>query len=123
MVDPQISAYDEAWNAPDDNMRRRLLEDALTADAELVDPTAGRFRGREAIHQRLAGFAARFPGASVGITSGVDEHNGFARYTWTITSADGKTILDGLDVLERADDGRIKRVTMFFGPLPPCGRD
>jgi len=27
-------------------------------------------------------------------------------------------ILDGIDVCERADDGRLRRVVMFFGSLP-----
>lgn len=77
-------------------------------------------RGRDSINQRIAGFTDRFPGARVTITSGVDEHNGFARYAWTITASDGSTVLDGIDVVARADDQRIKQIVMFFGPLPPA---
>lgn len=118
MIDAQIAAYDEAWNAPDEPTRTRLLEDSLTSDAELIDPSAGSVRGRTAINERIAGFSNRFPGARVTITSGVDEHNGFARYGWTITERGGKAVLEGIDVVERAEDGRIKRVIMFFGRLP-----
>jgi hypothetical protein len=114
MLDEVLAAWDEAWAAPDAESRRRLVERALTADAELVDPVAGRFRGHDAIAERLSGFRERFPGAFLAITSGVDEHNGFARYTWAITGADGGTILDGMDVVERGDDGRLCRVVMFF---------
>jgi len=84
-LDRVISAYDEAWNTRDDAARSRLLEESLTSDARLVEPTAGRVQGRDAINKRIAGFGDRFPGARVSITSGIDEHNGFARYEWTIT--------------------------------------
>jgi hypothetical protein len=29
--------------------------------------------------------------------------------------------MEGLDVGERADDGRLKRILMFHGPLPTAG--
>jgi hypothetical protein len=112
-----VAAYDAAWNAPDAAARRRLLERSLTDDAVLVEPR-GRFDGREAILGRIAGFSERFPGARVAVTSGVDEHYGFARYAWTIFGADGATLLDGVDFAELGGDGRLRRIVMFFGPLP-----
>jgi hypothetical protein len=54
----------------------------------------------------------------VSITSGLDEHNGVVRYAWTITGPGGEMILEGMDVIERAEDGRIQTVVMFFGELP-----
>lgn len=119
MLDARIIAYEEAWNTRDTATRRRLLDESLTPDAQLVDPVAGRIDGREAIHDRIAGSGDRFPGARVSITSGVDEHNQFARYEWAITSREGEKIAEGIDIIERATDGRIKRVIMFFGALPP----
>ena len=115
-MDPIIGMYDEAWNASELSERRRLLEEALTDDCELVEPR-GRFVGREAIVERLTGFTERFPAARVDITSKVDEHNGFARYGWTIVDRDGAEVLRGIDVVERATDGRLRRVVMFFGDL------
>ena len=50
----------------------------------------------------------------------VDEHNGFARYGWAISAADGSLILEGIDVVERDDDDRLRRIVMFFGPVPPA---
>lgn len=120
MLEARLAAYDQAWNAPDDETRQRLLAEALTDEAELVDPTAGTVRGRQAIAARVAGFGERFPGARVEVVSGVDEHSGFARYAWAIRSAGGEVMLDGLDVVQRAPDGRIRRVIMFFGALPPA---
>ncbi|HEX8770321.1 MAG TPA: nuclear transport factor 2 family protein [Acidimicrobiales bacterium] len=111
-----IEKYDQSWNAPDVDERRRLLEAVLTDDCELVEPR-GRFEGREAIVERISSFADRFPGARVDITTRVDEHNGFARYGWRIRDGDGGLLLDGTDVVERAPDGRIRKVVMFFGGL------
>ena len=54
----------------------------------------------------------------VTISSGIDEHHGFARYAWTIGAADGDAILEGIDIVERGENNRLRRVVMFFGPLP-----
>jgi SnoaL-like domain len=112
-----LAAYDAAWNESNVAERARLLARSLTDDAELVEPS-GRFRGRQAVDERIAGFSERFPGARVTITSGIDEHHGFARYAWSIGAADGEAILEGIDIVERGEDNRLRRVVMFFGPLP-----
>jgi hypothetical protein len=118
-VDPVIEKYDQAWNASELNERRGLLDAALTDDCEMLEPR-GRFVGREAILERITGFAERFPGATVEITTNIDEHNGFARYGWKITDRGGGPLLEGIDVVERAGDGRLGRVIMFFGDLKPA---
>lgn len=111
-----IAAYDRAWNEPDRAAQRRLIDSAFTDDAELIEPR-GRFVGRDAISERLAGFQERFPGGRVDITTGIDEHHGFARYGWALRGADGALLLEGIDVCDLAADGRLQRVVMFFGAL------
>lgn len=118
-MDPIIGMYDEAWNASSASDRRRLLEGALTEDCELVEPR-GRFSGRDAIIDRIENFTGRFPGARVHITSKVDEHNGFGRYAWKIVDEAGSELLQGIDVVERGPDARLRRVVMFFGGLEPA---
>jgi hypothetical protein len=117
-VDAVLAKYDQAWNASDADQRRRLLEACLTEDCELIEPR-GRFRGRASIFDRISGFAERFPGARVEITTNVDEHNAVARYGWRIVDADGEQLLDGIDVVDRDADGRIRKIVMFFGALQP----
>jgi hypothetical protein len=112
-----IAAYDRAWNEPDRAVQRRLIDSAFTDDAELIEPR-GRFAGPAAISERLAGFQERFPGGRVEITTGIDEHHGYARYGWTLRGGDGAVLLEGIDVCELAPDGRLRRVVMFFGNLP-----
>lgn len=114
-----IAAYDAAWNERDRTAQRRLIESAFSDDGELIEPR-GRFPGPDAISERLAGFQERFPGGRVDITTGIDEHNGFARYGWTLRGADGAVLLEGIDVCELAPDGRLRRVVMFFGSAPPA---
>ena len=120
MLDGVLAAYDAAWNESDSVKRARLLARALSEDGELVDPS-GRYQGRQAVNERIAGFSNRFPGARVTIISGIDEHHGFARYAWSV-AAGGDTILEGVDVVERGEDTRLRRVVMFFGPLPQAPR-
>jgi hypothetical protein len=118
VLDDVLAAYDAAWNEPDHAARAQLLARSLTEGAELVDPTSGRFTGRDAINDRIAGFSERFPGARLTLTSGVDEHNGYARYAWAIHAADASLMLEGIDIVERDEDNRLRRIIMFFGPLP-----
>ena len=56
------------------------------------------------------------PGAVYSRTSGVDSHHRFYRYTWAI-HRDGELVMPGYDVAETAEDGRVRCVMGFFGPL------
>jgi hypothetical protein len=72
-----VGSTDDGNTESEDVALRR--ESRTPDDCELVEPR-GRFTGREAIIDHIAGFFDRFPGATVDITTEVDEHNGFARY-------------------------------------------
>jgi hypothetical protein len=58
------------------------------------------------------------PGGRVVKSSGTDEFDGIARYSWDIVSQDGSALMVGLDVVERDTDGRLRRIIMFHRPLP-----
>ena len=47
----------------------------------------------------------------------IDEHHGYLRFAWELVGPDGTVALTGLDVGELADDGRLRRITGFFGEL------
>ena len=117
-MDAVIESYDQAWNAVDSDHRRRAVELCLTEDCELIEPR-GTFSGRNAILDRINGFAERFPGARVEITTNVDEHHAVARYGWRIVDNEDKHLLDGIDVVDRDGEGKIRRIVMFFGALQP----
>jgi hypothetical protein len=49
-------------------------------------------------------------------------NNDVVRYAWTIVDAQGREAMEGMDVAELVDDGRLKRIRMFHGPLPAVGQ-
>jgi hypothetical protein len=112
-----IARHFEAWNEPDPAERLRLLAECLTDDFELVDPS-GRLLGHEGLSARIAQYHADAPNTKVAPGSEVDAHSDLVRYAWQIVDSEGNVLIEGLDVAERAPDGRLRRVLMFHGPLP-----
>ena len=45
-------------------------------------------------------------------------YDGYARCARAINAAGGSLVLEGIDIVERDDDSRLRRILMFFGPLP-----
>jgi hypothetical protein len=94
-----------------------LLSRSVTDAAELIDPT-GRWQGIDGLVQRIGRYHAAAPGTRVVPASGVDAHNNLVRYAWRIIDQQGGNVIEGIDVAERIDDGRLQRILMFHGPLP-----
>jgi hypothetical protein len=117
-VDQALESYFAAWNEQDAEARRRLLERSLTSDVELVDPT-GLARGIREVGERIGRYHASAPGTEVVPGSGLDAHHDVVRYAWKIVDEGGSEVMEGLDVATRAEDGRLRRIVMFLGPLPP----
>ena len=112
-----VASYGSAWNERDAAARRRALENAWADGGVYSDPTA-HVEGREALVAHIGGFQAQMPGARLVLTSGVDEHHGAIRFTWTLMANDGTIVTEGIDFGELAGDGRLRRITGFFGPPP-----
>jgi hypothetical protein len=117
-VSEVVAAYGAAWNETDEAARCKLLEEGWADDAVYCDPTAI-VNGRDALVAHISGFQQMFPGARIDQASGVDEHDGWLRFAWTMVCADGATIMDGFDCGELASDGRLRRIVGFVGPFPP----
>lgn len=116
-VNEVVTAYSAAWNETDEAARRKLLDHGWADDGVYCDPTAT-VNGRDALVAHIAGFHQQFPGAHIDQASGVDEHDGWLRFAWTMLGPDGATIMDGIDVGELGPDGRLRRIVGFFGPFP-----
>ena len=99
---------------------RRLLEKCWAEDGVYADPL-NVAEGRDALERLIQGFQQRSPGATIPLASGVEEHHHFVRFRWAMHSKDGSQVLEGFDVGELASDGRLRRITGFFGPFPPLG--
>jgi hypothetical protein len=50
--------------------------------------------------------------------SGVDTHHDQVRFGWELAAPNGSVVVSGIDVGGLAPDGRLRRITGFFGELP-----
>jgi hypothetical protein len=105
-----------AWNERDPSKVRSHLERALSPGVEFIDPSI-ETHGIDEFEANVHSVQAEIPGAVYSRTSGVDSHHGLHRYSWQI-SRDGEVVLPGFDVTQVDNDGKVKRVLGFFGPLP-----
>ena len=112
-----IDTYLAAYGDPDADRRAELLAQAFDDNGQLIDPPLDA-SGRTAISEMAAAVQSHYPGHTFRRTSGIDEHHAFARYEWELVAPDGATALTGLDVAEIGDDGLIRRVVGFLGPIP-----
>ena len=115
-LDATIDTYLEAYAEADPARRKELIGRVWAADGQLVDPPLDG-AGHDGIDAMAAALQSQFPGHTFRRTSGIDAHHGFARYEWAMLAPDGTPVLTGLDVAEVADDGTLRRVVGFFGPL------
>jgi hypothetical protein len=112
-----VAAYGAAWNEPEEDKRRTLLEQSWAEGAVYQDPT-GRAEGRDALVAHIGGFQQMFPGNTIENTSGVDTYGEVFRFAWVMRDASGSPALEGMDFGEVAPDGRLKSISGFFGPFP-----
>lgn len=112
-----IDTWLDAYGEPDPVRRADLIARVWAPAGTLADPP---FEGTG--HAEISGLVTaalqQFPGHRFRRTSGVDAHHGFARYAWELVGPDGQLAVRGLDVVEVGGDGKLLRVTGFFGDLP-----
>jgi hypothetical protein len=113
-----VRGYITAWLTTDSAERTALLERCWADDGVYTDPR-NEAVGRGALAALIAGFQQMQPGAHFVLTSGVDEHHRMLRFGWRMLDAQNQPQLEGFDIGELDDSGRLKRITGFFGPFPP----
>ena len=114
-----VTAFGDAWNEADESKRRELLALSWADEGRFVDPQSD-VTGREALLALISGFQKRMAGARIDGTSGVQVHHDKIRFNWKLIGADGKTMIEGLDFGELAEDGRIRLIVGFWGDPPPA---
>ena len=105
------------WNTTDKDEQRALVEAAMEHNVHFADPNHN-IIGREAFLAMVDQVQAQIPGATYSRNSDVDMQNNFCRYHWKIDMGD-KRLMNGFDVTEINDAGKIVKVLGFFGPLKP----
>ncbi|MEM7727762.1 MAG: hypothetical protein AAF311_00645 [Pseudomonadota bacterium] len=103
------------WNMKNPETRSAVVADFLEHNIHFVDPPIN-IVGRTALLDMVKATRTANRGLVYGRSSQIDMQNNFCRYGWTITR-EGKTVMEGLDVVEFIDGGKILKVIGFFGPL------
>ena len=112
-----IDTYLAAYGEPDAARRRELVDQVWAEGGQLVDPPADA-EGLDAISAMGDLVQEHFAGHTFRRTTGIDQHHGVARYGWELVDPDGAVAIAGIDVATLDADGRLARVTGFFGDLP-----
>ena len=105
------------WNTTDADEIARLTGEVFEHNVHFADPNHN-IIGRDAFVKMVHQVQSEIPGAAYALNSKVDIQNNFCRYHWKIDMGD-KRIMNGFDVTEVNDAGRIVKVLGFFGPLKP----
>jgi hypothetical protein len=103
--------YIAMWNEEDPAARAALIEQAWAADGAYRDPLLAA-DGHAALSEMVETVHQHHPGQRFTRTTAVDEHGGFARFGWQLGD-----VTSGLDIAELTADGKLQRITGFFGDL------
>ena len=113
-----IDAHLEAYALADTDRRDALVAATWNTDGELLDPPLDG-RGCAEISALADAVLAHFPAHRFVRTTAVDSHHGFARYGWDLVGPDGAVAVNGIDVVQFDETGKLLRIIGFFGPLEP----
>ena len=116
-VTSTIDRYVSMWNERDADRRAAIIAETWTGDGVYVDPV-GEGIGPDGISAMVAGVQAHYPDHDIELTSGLDVHHDVVRFGWRLAKADGSVLVAGIDVGQLAPDGRLARITGFFGDPP-----
>ncbi|MER7364893.1 nuclear transport factor 2 family protein [Nonomuraea wenchangensis] len=112
-----VERYVAAWNETDAEARAKAVAELWTEDATYTDPLAD-VAGHDGIAAVIQGAQGMFPGLVFTPGEVYDAHHHIARFTWHLGPADGEPVAVGFDVVELAEDGRIRRVLGFLDRVP-----
>lgn len=115
-IEETLDLYDQAWNEDDEEARRGHLKRCLTDDGVYCDPTV-EVVGADALAEHIGGTRRAFGGFHIKRTSSFEQHHGYGRFAWRMTSNEGELLIDGFDVVRLTTDGRFQSVVGFFGPF------
>ena len=109
--------YLAMWNETDPTRRAGHIAQAWAGDGRYVDPLIAA-EGHSALSAMVDGVQAKFPGHRFRRVSGIDTHHDQLRFAWDLVAPGGAVVVSGIDVGALAADGRLTRITGFFGELP-----
>ncbi len=116
-LETTVDIYLAAWTEPDDARRADMIEHVWAVDGRLIDPPLVG-EDHDGINDMAKTMQSLYPGHTFRRTSGIDAHHEHLRFSWDLVGPDGAAVLAGVDVGDIAADGRLQRITGFFGDLP-----
>ena len=121
-IDPRtaFSLYSRAWDGTiGASERADLLARAWDATGELFDPESpDGLVGAAALAAYIQAQHDEAPGMVVSETGEPELVGNRLRALWVQHDKDGLQMYSGVDFVEFAEDGRIRRLTMFFDETP-----
>jgi hypothetical protein len=111
-----VTQYLAAFNEPDADRRRELVEALCSPDCTYTDPHVD-LQGAEQLGAFIGQTQERFPGVTFTLGSAIDAHHNQARFQWHAGPADAPDAYVGFDVIVAAD-GRIRNVYGFMDAAP-----
>ncbi|RYE52999.1 MAG: nuclear transport factor 2 family protein [Sphingobacteriales bacterium] len=115
-ITQSLALFGKAWNEPNAAKREILINAAWVEDGEFMDPTT-QVKGRKNLLPIISDFITRYPDAEVIQTSTIDQHHSVYRVSWKIILKNGEQLTEGTDFGEFNKEGKITRITSFFGPV------
>ena len=112
-----IDTWFASLNELDPEKRAGLVKQAWAGDGRWVDPPF-EGEGHAAINQMVDAVYSPIPRPSLPPGQRLDVHHDAVRYGWELVDSDGAIVLAGPDIGTLEADGRLSRITGFFGPLP-----
>jgi hypothetical protein len=116
-VERAVLSYVAAWNEDDPAKLAKILDECW-AEQGIVVSNYETIIGRRSLYERIVAFRRENPGTRGFLTSGIEQHHDFFRFTAIAVKADGRYFSPALDVGELDASGRIERIVTFFHDLP-----
>ena len=120
-INEVVVRYIAAWNERDATRRRDLIAKTWTEDGNYLDAHR-KGDGHAGIDAMIEAAQQQFPGYRLALKSGIEAHNGHARFSWAAGGApDAPLYLGGTDFVVVGRDGRLKSVIGFTDAAPAAG--
>jgi hypothetical protein len=110
-----VHTYIAMWNETDPDRRRELVAQAVTEDADYVDPVM-EGAGVDGIAGMIGAAQAQFPGHRFALVAGPEAHHDRVRFTWSLAADGAAPVALGVDFASLSEDGRMRSITGFLEP-------
>ncbi len=115
-ADEVVKLYCDAWGEADAVKRRSMFEQVFSETSQYMDPQV-QFMQWTKLDDYVGSLHQSLPGFHIAVTSDVDSHNHVGRFSWKLVTQDGQGSIEGVDFVEFSEDGKLQRITGFFGSL------